>query len=251
MSFATSNGGIPNFMQTPAQAQPDSTPLKRVEVAECFNPEYIPADQAQQYPALNSVRNAMAENFKRFNTLNERRITPDRRLTETANRLEIARLAEGVEKGVHERLKNARSTLNTGIAQARTEVDTAANLKADEYASEIRAAFKAMKPGERAEALTAAVEAEDRQTLAAILNAPTITTGVPDDLRAALKEQFFRKVAPAQMAKLDAHLTADRRLRACEDIGVTQATRFFEGTENYNDKLKVLEAINGTLADEE
>jgi len=117
------------------------------------------------------------------------------------------------------------------------------------YAPEIRAAFKAMTLAEAQAALSEAVDNNDRQTLSAVLDAPTLTTGLPADLRAALKNRYLSRLAPDAMKLLAEHDKAEQRLSAAEKQILPTITSLYEGTGKHKQAQETLAQINASYGE--
>lgn len=71
-------------------------------------------------------------------------------------------------------------------------------------ATEIRAHVKALPDGKRATFAYAAVEAGDKQTVAALLHAPPYLSGLTDKQMAALRQRAAHAFAPVETTQLEA-----------------------------------------------
>lgn len=110
------------------------------------------------------------------------------------------RLAKAANKLKDENMKVKQKALNIYV-----EYDNQINAamiertgmnKQSPYASEIRAAFKALDMKERTAYLNQLTESGDGSTFAVIMDAPEILTGIPRAMNKDFSSAFFSKAAP-------------------------------------------------------
>lgn len=88
-------------------------------------------------------------------------------------------------------------------------------------ATEIRAHVKALPDGKRATFAYAAVEAGDKQTVAALLHAPAYLSGLTDKQMAALRQRAAHAFAPTETTQLEA-------IRNASDMVAAAGSRLVE-----------------------
>jgi hypothetical protein len=250
MAFEGNNPGyppVPNFQ--PAQPQPNPVSMGKIDLPDQFNPEYISADDASANPGLSAARTFLALAQSEFGTINRRRETVDVYATQAANEREVEQLVGKAEKKLWDGFKAARDQLDEGTAKVRANIASMANLKPDDYAPEIRAAFKAMPLEQREAALSEAVDNLDTSTLAAVLDAPTITTGLLPELRAAMKGRFLQLVCPDHLALLEKHHKAASYLDNAEKLIGPTVVNMYGGTGKHKEAQRILAEVRASYGE--
>ncbi len=82
--------------------------------------------------------------------------------------------------------------------------------------------------------------------MAAVLEAPTLTTGLPADLRAALKNRYLNRVAPQQMQLLAEHEKGEQFLAKAERLILPTITSLYEGTGKHKQSQELLAQIQAS-----
>ena len=149
--------------------------------------------------------------------VNEVRRTPDPALTENAHVLAVAEAGEAALSRIVKGYDVARQSLEQAERGYQEAISRASRLQPGPHAAEVRAVIRAMEPAERYAAVLGAMEANDTATLAAVMDAPGITSGLTDEQRDNLRAMWVRKVAPRESAHLEAVQKAQRRLLATFD----------------------------------
>lgn len=149
--------------------------------------------------------------------INQARMVPDPSLTEDAHILRVNKVAEAGINRIGKGFDRARTALATAEAGYMAEVDAAARLAPTAHASEIRAVVRALPEQERYATLIGAMNTGDSATLAAVLSAPGITSGLTDEQVGNLRTMYRRKVAPDALASLEAVRKAQIKIMAAFD----------------------------------
>lgn len=139
-------------------------------------------------------------------------------------------------------LKRERQRVEEGLA-------TKAGLKVNpDYRSAIVGVFSGLKPDERMAAIDAAIAEGDGPTLAVLLEAPPLVTGLTADLKASIKTRAYSKADPASyglLQQLDKSLVrAERASLAAIDT----MQRLLAGTNRFDKKLERSKAAEARLA---
>lgn len=101
---------------------------------------------------------------------------------------------DAVEQSIHDLAREGSSRLDREITER-------ANLRPNEYAAEVRASVRAMKPAERRDVLNKAVDAGDAQLVAALVDAPSVVTGIDPQYGQRMKQAFVSKHAADEAAE--------------------------------------------------
>ena len=126
------------------------------------------------------------------------RSNPNSLLTPAANALQISRAANKLK----DEAGKAKQSVNNIYAQYMISLDSSiakiAGIEENQYASEIRAAFRALPGAKRMSALADVINTGNGAAFAALMFAPEIVTGIPTEQRIHLTNSFYLKVAPEQ-----------------------------------------------------
>lgn len=155
--------------------------------------------------------------------VNQVRTVGDPELTEDGQVLRVHQVAERAIDRIGKGYDRARQALATAEAGYQAEIDTATRMTPTAHASEIRAVVRAMPEQERYSTLINAMNGGDVVTLAAVLNAPGITSGLTNDQVANLRSMYQRKAAPDAVASLEAVHKAQRKVMAAFDQVLEQS----------------------------
>lgn len=217
-------------------AQPNPTPLKPVGLPDSFNCEWVSQEDANSNSGLAAVRRVLGEGAETLNSLNTLRAKPNPLETVARNHANIENLVNQATGKLSRNHDEAMRALTNAESELTAKVATAANLKPDPYAAEIRASFKAMKLQDRQAALSQAVEDQNRQVLSAVMDAPEIVTGIPAQHTIALREKFNRDVAPFEMAQLDKLKDASKHLTKYFGDIYSTVPKFYAGLQTAKGK---------------
>lgn len=234
------------FSQQARQPQPNPSALRAKDIPDAFNRHWISEENAKASPGLAAVGSFLGNAQQMFADANERRTMVDVYKTQAANERDVETLVGKIEQKLSGEMASTRRTLAASKGGIQGSIDQIGALKPDAYAPEIRAAFKAMTLAEAQAAISEAVDNNDRQTLAAVLDAPFYTTGLPADLRAALKNRYLSRLAPEQMRLLAEHDKAEQFLAKAEKQILPTITSLYEGTGKHKAAQELLAQIQAT-----
>lgn len=112
-----------------------------------------------------------------------------------------------------ENVARTEAELARAIADAEDDLRHEANLKPDpRYEGVILSKFVGMKPSDQAALFGELVTAGDGPSLAALLNAPSVLTGLTEQRKVELKAALCAKVAPKHVALRDELLKAKQAM---------------------------------------
>lgn len=124
------------------------------------------------------------------------RDNPNSTETAAAHVLKLSKAAKRMKDEVSNLKASAfQNYMNYDLTISQQIVDRA-GIEENMYASEIRAAFKALPQAERLNFIAEVINKEDGASFAAIMRAPEILTGITPDMNADLTKSFYSKVAP-------------------------------------------------------
>lgn len=144
--------------------------------------------------------------------VNQVRTVGDPELTEDGQVLRVHQVAERAIDRIGKGYDRARTALATAEAGYQAEIDIATRMTPTAHSAEIRAIIRAMPEQERYTTLISAMDSGDAVTLAAVLNAPGITSGLTNEQVLNLRSMYQRKVAPDAVASLEAVRKAQRKI---------------------------------------
>lgn len=162
--------------------------------------ELIKRTEAKLGNYTNSHAQSLLSNQRKlFNAVDgiaSMRSNPNSLETPAAHALKINQSANKLKT---ESIKAKQNALNTYI-QYSVDLDNAINqvagIKENQYASELRAAFRAMPAADRMDAIKKIIDNKDGQAFAALMFAPQLITGIDSEVRARMTDSFYLKVAP-------------------------------------------------------
>ena len=123
--------------------------------------------------------------------------------TDAAHTLKLAKATENLKLKAQKMREDAHETYRSGLMDIESAIKKQAGLIADSNASEIRQALRMMKPEERHEALNNALKNGEGVIIAAIVDAPTLLTGIDPKLASRYQESLERMKAPDLVADRD------------------------------------------------
>lgn len=130
---------------------------------------------------------------------------PDSMKSDAANTM----ILNAEKARLRELAASSRSELAAAISSARATVDTsrgeAGNLTQGEYAAEIRSVFRGLSAAEKAQFIVDATKARDGQSIAAIVEAPAVLTGLTTEQVAGYREHYLDSVAPSSRHERNAN----------------------------------------------
>lgn len=169
------------------------------------DPAQAPAGIADTAQFLQSARDQL-ENINSF------RQNADPTQTESAHVLAVNQLTTRTVGTISKQFDAARSALNRAEELYQRQITEQTKLIQTGNAAEIRTVFRSMKPEERHAAIIAAVQADDAETLAAVLGGNALTAGLTAEQQTNLREMHQRRKAAGAFASLEAVKKAQRNL---------------------------------------
>jgi hypothetical protein len=128
--------------------------------------------------------------------------------TDAAHVKRVATAAAKFAKESEAALARANAHLQTGLATIAQRVKAKVRLVPDAYASEIRAAYRAMPEQEKLATLKELVDGNRGPEFAAIIKAPRTLTGLPEAQRKQYEDSFISTHAPEEMRAEEALMDA-------------------------------------------
>lgn len=123
----------------------------------------------------------------------------DPTITEAAHKLRVSQAAKKLAQRADDVIDKINEYSHDGSNRLSNRIDEVAGLRPNEYAGEIRAAVRALKPAERRDVLKRAIDERDASTVAALVDAPSVVTGIEPQFAEAMREGFISKHAPCEV----------------------------------------------------
>lgn len=120
----------------------------------------------------------------------------------------VATAAAKFAKESEDALDRANRTMHSGVAEIEARIKAKVRLVPDAFATEIRAAYRAMSSQEKTATLTALVAQNRGPEVAAIVKAPSLLTGMPEEQRRNYEAAFISKNAPEEKREQEALMEA-------------------------------------------
>lgn len=127
----------------------------------------------------------------------------DPTITEAAHKLRVSQAAKKLTQRAADTLDKINDYSHDGLNRLSDRIDEVAGLRPNEYAGEIRTAVRALKPDERRNVLKRALDSGDAATVAALVDAPSVVTGIEPEFAGAMREGFISKRAPREIEARD------------------------------------------------
>ncbi len=119
--------------------------------------------------------------------------------TPAAHEIKVARLARTYDKEATATLNRALQIYAEGQADLARRIDAKVKLKSDAFAEEIRTTFRGLDSKGRAQCINQLVEENGGPALAAILEGPSLLTGIPDEQKARYEQAILARHASAEL----------------------------------------------------
>lgn len=123
--------------------------------------------------------------------------------TEESHTVKVAAAAKRLASDAAKTNDRLHDTLKNSVITIEAKIREQAGMLPNQYATEIRQAFRSMTQQQRGEALQTALKNGDSATIAAIADAPEIVTGIQTEFRDRMVESLQRQKAPELYAELD------------------------------------------------
>lgn len=154
------------------------------------------AEAATNDPVVGQLRGVHDFTRKGYDAIRGALRTQDPTRTAEAHFMEISKKAERWLDDCARKAEGARTGAATAIASVEREIAETLGIKEGTYAQEIRSHFSQLAKNDRVAAITAAIDAFDKETLGALLSAPAYLSGLSADEQATFKRLYAEKHAP-------------------------------------------------------
>ena len=124
--------------------------------------------------------------------------------TPAAHALKVAKMARTFNSEITATLNRAGQIWSEGAKDVHRRIDEKVNLKADEFASEIRTAYRALGGKAQAELIGRLARENRGPEMAAIVRAPSVLTGISDEQKAIYEKMIVETHAPNEVEEAQA-----------------------------------------------
>jgi hypothetical protein len=196
----------------------------------------------------NSVLKAASETagsmWERLNALHDLRVNRNPEDEPAVHARKLSRLIEEGSRQWASEWDRVKADLKRERSRVEGELDRAANLKVNpDYRNAIVGVFSGMKPEERMAAIQQAIAEGDGGTIATLLEAPALVTGLTGEQRAAIKVQVYQRANPTAHALLNQLDKAIVRAEAASVAAIDATMKLAGGTDRFNKKVEQAKAL--------
>lgn len=202
--------------------------------------ERVPSDEGHPAPRrqIYGQVSALTEAAQALHNLHVNR---DPTVTDGAHLKRVSLAASRLGRETTATINRIARITAEGRSDIAARVRVKARLAPDAYASEIRAAYRAMTPTEKTTTLRELIEQNRGPEVAAIIKAPILLTGMSEHHRQQYEAAFISKNAPDEMQE-------EAALQRAFDDALVSTRVAGEIAEAYSDPGKLAEITRGEAA---
>lgn len=140
--------------------------------------------------------NRIRQGAEALDNVNARRSPLD---TPAAHAMKVAKLARKFDEEVVATFNRIGRICNEGFKDNQRRIDEKINLTPDAFAGEIRATFRTLKTADQENLIKQLIKDNRGPELAALVRAPSILTGIPENHRAVYEQSLISNHAPGAL----------------------------------------------------
>jgi hypothetical protein len=188
------------------------------------------AEAAETVPVVGQQRATHDFARKGIAALSTALRTQDPTRTPDAHMLEVRKKGEQWLGDLARKSEASRTAAEAAIKEVEREIVNELGIADGKYATEVRAHLMPMAKNDRINAIRAAIEKRDTETLGAVFSAPAYLSGFTDDEQALFRRQYAEKhAAPLLARKAAIERSIDVNNRAFNSALVEVGTMFPKG----------------------
>jgi len=188
---------------------PEIVELPAVEIPGQIDGRKINFEAHDNHPTLKRAADTLSSGHTLFADVSRFRANPSDEDRAATHARKVRDMFLTNQSKWSQSITGLEAELTGAITDAEADLRQAANLKADpRYEAAILSKFVSMKPDGQAAMFNDLITAGDGPSLAALLEAPVVLTGLTADRKVELKAALCAKVAPKQVALRDELLKA-------------------------------------------
>lgn len=163
--------------------------------------------------------------------------------TQEAHIKRVSKAAAQLATKVRETQVNIHHISQQGLRDVNERIRMKVNLESNGYAAEIRQAFRTMKPSEQIKMMKQLVDENRGPELAAIVNAPSILTGIDPEMQSRFADSIVSKHAAEEWEEKNALEKSMEAAFVASDVGKKVADEY--GNPEKLAEIERLEAAAG------
>jgi hypothetical protein len=189
--------------------------------------------------ALKRASEVSGSMHKRLVDLHTLRVEPNPEDEPARAARKLKRLIEETSRYWAGQWDDVKANLKRERGHVEIQLTNAAGLKVNpDYRNAIVGVFSGLKSEERMKAIQQAVAEGDGGTVATLLEAPSLVTGLNNDQRNAIRGQVYERTNPAQHALLKQLDKALNRAEAASLAAISATQKLLSGTDRFDRKVE-------------
>lgn len=198
--------------------------------------------------ALKHAHQTSGSFWERLNALHEYRTTRNPEVEPAVHARKVARLVEEFGRERASQWDSVKADLKRERGRVEDELKRGANLKANvAHFNAIVGTFGSLPPEKRMAAIDQAIAEADGPTLATLLEAPSLVTGLTAEQREAIKARAYERANPNGHALLKQLEKALVRSEAASIAAISATQKLAQGTDRYDRKVEQAKALEAKL----
>lgn len=210
--------------------------------------QFNPAGVWGESPALKQMSQVTKEGWEKHNALHAYRVEGDPRLEAAVHAEKLGRLVDDASRNWTAQFQSAKDGLKAEHARLESELIRKANLKANpDYRNAILGVFSGLDTNEKMAAIEDALASNDGPTLQALIEAPSLVSGLTAEQRASIKEHAFERADPNAHALLKELSKAMLKAEAASVAYINNSLALLKSTNRYKAKVAQAEALEAKV----
>ncbi|HEY0013180.1 MAG TPA: hypothetical protein VGB79_10055 [Allosphingosinicella sp.] len=211
---------------------------------EQLHPAQINFAKFGDHPVLKQASDALGMAWEGIGSIDKLRANPHPEDRPATHARKVRQAVTEFGNAWAQRADGAKAALKAEHRRVEAELETAANLKANErHFGAIVGTFQGLNPGAKAQALDQLIEQGDGPTLATLIDAPLFVTGLTAEQRDAIKMRLLTKVNPAGVALRDQLAKALAKMEAASMASIDAQMKLNTGTDRFDRKSREVEEL--------
>lgn len=210
---------------------------------ESYHPDQVSPDY-EGNNAIKFTRNVLKAFSDNVLYLDELRVNRSPMDTPATHAKKVAKAVDDAQRNITPSVTNARNAIAGEIKSIDAELDAAAGLKANpRFENAVLARFQSMKPADHAGAIDKMIAAGDMASLATLIDAPAIVSGIDTGLQSTIRDRVLRKIAPGKLAERAELVKADGKLQVAFNRSLGDFDRLKAGCNRFDAAVAAAEAL--------
>jgi hypothetical protein len=198
--------------------------------------------------ALKRAHEVSGSFWDRLNALHEYRVNRNPEVEPAVHARKVAKLVEEFGRERASQWDSVKADLKRERGRVEDELKRGANLKANlAHFNAIVGTFGTLSPEQRMAAIDQAISEGDGPTLATLLEAPSLVTGLTAEQRESIKVRTYERASPSGHALLKQLEKALVRAEAASIAAITATQKLAQGTDRYDRHVEQAKALEAKL----